>query len=148
MASLSNLLRFFVLTLIIIGFSFECQSSSQDLLTQMSQQLVDEKPDILYFSDTNHKNFRLLSIYTELVSQITKTAPEYNCVFLETDKQMFQPALDSFMNEEKSWEDSVGVAQNSWEKITGRPYKQAPEPFLNRLRELGLKVFPDFRILV
>ena len=141
MTFLSNLLRFSALALIIIGFSFECQSSPKDSLTQMSQQLVDEKPDILYFSDTAHSNFRLLSIYTELVSQITKTAPEYNCVFLEADRQMFQPALDSFMRRERSWEDSVGTAQSAWEKITGRPYKQAPKPFLNRLRKLGLKVF-------
>ena len=145
MTFLSNLLRFSVLTL-IIGFSFENHSYARSLLTQMSQQLIDQKPDILYFADTDHSNFRLLSIYTELVSQINRAEPEYNCIFLELDKRIFQPALDSFMSGEKSWEDSVGTAQSDFEKQMNVIGKSAlrnliSKPFLSRVRELDVKVF-------
>ena len=124
-----------------LKLNFGKQSNSQHLLVHLSQQLIEQRPDILYFSDTSHRNLRLLSIYTELTSQIKEKVPEYDCIFLEADKQMFQPALSAFMNEEKSWENSVGVAQRDWTKITGLPYKQAPQAFLNRIRELGLKIF-------
>ena len=141
-----NSLRFLVFTIVVFQFQNRVHSqhlvlNPQYLLKQMSQQLIDGKPDILYFSDTGHSNFRLLSVYTALAKQITEIAPEYNCVFLEADQQIFQPEIDAFMSGEKSWQDSVGIAQKHWEKITGRPYKQAPEPFLNRMRELDLKVF-------
>ena len=142
----SNLLRLLILCFLIFQFQNRIYSqhlalSPQYLLKQMSQQLIDGKPDILYFSDTNHSNFKLLSVYTALVKQITEIAPEYNCVFLEVDQQIFQPEIDAFMSGKKSWQDSVGIAQKYWEKITGRSYKQAPELFLNRMRELDLKVF-------
>ena len=143
---ISNLLR--LLVLIIGAFLFQNHSYSQHLLLdshyllkKISQRLINHKPDILYFSDTDHSNFKLLSVYTTLVGQITELAPEYNCIFLESDQQIFQPEINAFMSGEKSWKDSVGMAQKHWEKITGRPYKQAPEPFLNRMKELGLKVF-------
>ena len=145
MTFLSNLLKFSVL-LLLLGFSFENQSHAQHSLTQMSQQLIDQKPTILYFSDTDHSNFRLLSIYTELVSQINRVDPEYNCIFLEMDKRIFQPALDSFMSGEKPWEDSVGTAQSAFEKqmnIIGQTALRnlTSKPFLSRIRELDVKVF-------
>lgn len=142
----SKLSRFLVFT--ILGFQFQYHSYSQHLLLNpqyvlrtMSQRLIDQRPDIVYFSDTDHNNFRLLSVYTALVEQITEIAPEYNCVFLEADQQIFQSEIDTFMNGEKTWQDSVGAAQKYWEKVTGRSYKQAPESFLKRMKELDLKVF-------
>ena len=45
------------------------------------------------------------------------------------------------MNREQSWENSVGIAQSYWENITHQSYKQAPKPFLNKMRELNFKVF-------
>lgn len=135
------LLQLLVLT--VLNFQFQNYAYSQHTLNKMSQQLIYQKPDILYFSDTDHKNLKLLSVYTILVNQIREITPEYNCVFLKADKKIFQPAIDAFMSRKKSWEASIGVAQKDWEKlkITRHPYKQAPKPFLNRMRALGLRVF-------
>ena len=144
MTLLSDVLRYLILIILIFqspNQAYSQYSLNKMLLIQMGQQLIEQKPDILYFSDSNHSNLKLLSVYTELIGQIKEIAPEYNCVFLEADQQIFQPAIDAFMNGEKSWSDSVEVAQNQWEKITGRPYKQAPEPFLSKVKELNLKVF-------
>ena len=136
---LSHLLRILFFT--VFCFQFQAYTDQRAFLNRLAQQLVGHKPDILYFSDTNHTNSRLLSTYTTIVSHIREIAPEYNCVLLEADKQTFQPAIDDFMNEKKSWKDSVGVAQKQWKKITGGEYDHASKPLLNRMRELGLKVF-------
>ena len=135
---LSNLLRF--LFFIVLSFQFQIYARYQYSLNGLAQKLIGHKPDILYFADTNHDNFRLLSAYVMIVSQIRETAPEYDCVFLEVDKQIFQPAIEAFMGG-ISWQDSIGIAQNHWEKITNGTFKRVPEPFLSRMRELGLRIF-------
>ena len=145
MAFLSSLLRFSALAF-IAGFLFVNKSHSQDLPTRTSQKLIDRKPDILYFADTDHSNFRLLSIFTELVSQIKSADPEYNCIALEMDKQMFQPALNVFINGEKSWKDSLGAAQSDFEKrmeVKGGIALRnlTSKPFLSGIRDLDVKVF-------
>jgi len=112
------------------------QKNQNTSLKKISQQLIDEKPDIIYFSDTNHSDLKLTSTYTTFVEQIVKIAPEYNCIFIEADQKIFQPEINSFMSGEKSYQDSVAMAQKYWEslKITHTPYKQAPEPLLNKIK--------------
>ncbi len=136
-------MKCFLSLIFLMSTFWATQAGAQDKnLTELTKVLLKDHPDILYIMDTNHNDNTLLSLYIDILTEVKRQDKEYNCVFVEADKKIFQPAISTYMSGKKSWKGSVGRAQKKWQKITGRPYKQAPEEFLKPLRTLkGIKVF-------
>lgn len=125
--------------ILTLGFIL-CVGSFTQASEQVIESATNNNPDIIYVSDTGHTNQDLLSVYIDLVQKLVTFDREFNCVLVEADRELFQPAIEKFMYEGASWDRTVGVAQQEWEQVTGRPYKQIPLEFLTKMKDLGVKV--------